>query len=72
MNFREFLALTADDDREFLSSNDKTKLHETICAMSNGLGGWIILDDVFDYETADLKIYRLRVCHQMENSWHHS
>ena len=56
MNFREFLALTADDDREFLSSNDKTKLHETICAMSNGLGGWIILDDVFDYETADLKI----------------
>ena len=39
----EFLDLTSDDDKQFLGSDELYKLPETLCAMSNSLGGWAVL-----------------------------
>ena len=39
----EFLARTANDDRQFLIEEDLHRFHPAACGMANGAGGWIVL-----------------------------
>lgn len=43
LNFQNFLDLTSNDDRQFLTQYDFYKLPACLCAMANGSGGWLIL-----------------------------
>lgn len=52
-NFDSFLDRTADDDREFLGDHELYKIPETICALANSSGGWVIAGAFHD-ETGEL------------------
>ncbi|MBQ6774503.1 MAG: hypothetical protein IJP48_10660 [Synergistaceae bacterium] len=54
-NFDSFLKRTSDDDREFLGNHELDKIPETICALENSSGGWIIAGAFYD-ETGELII----------------
>ena len=52
MNFSslaEFLKITQNDDREFLSGDEISSVAPTVCAMANSSGGWIILGAVREF-----------------------
>ena len=54
-DFEKFLEYTSDDDRAFLGDDELHKIPETICALENSSGGWIIAGAFYD-ETGELII----------------
>ena len=54
-DFEKFLEYTSDDDREFLGNHELDKIPETLCALENSSGGWIIAGAFYD-ETGELII----------------
>ena len=54
-DFAKFLEYTSDDDREFLGNHELDKIPETLCALENSSGGWIVAGAFYD-ETGELII----------------
>lgn len=54
-DFANFLEYTSDSDREFLGYDELHKIPETLCALENSSGGWIIAGAFYD-ETGELII----------------
>ncbi len=48
--FSEFLEMTGDSDRAFLSEKDLARFLPVCCGMANGCGGWIIIGAYWDIE----------------------
>ena len=46
MDFDEFLKSIINEDKEILTEEDFEKIPEIMCGMSNGNGGWIILEGI--------------------------
>ncbi|MBQ7592834.1 MAG: hypothetical protein IJU48_00595 [Synergistaceae bacterium] len=57
-DFAEFLELTTNDDRQFLGLDELHKIPETVYALANSSGGWIICGAELD-ECGEINIYGL-------------